>query len=150
MKKERKKIKDTKLGVWLGDKAPEIAHTVADLLPEQGVLGFIGNLLESAGLSAEEKAEARKLMLEAEISEQQELTKRWQADMAGNSWLACNIRPLTVAASLIFLFVMAVLDSTQALEVKEGWLDVLSVVATTALGGYFVLRTADKYGNRWK
>lgn len=147
---QKKKIKETKLGQWLGDKAPEIAGTVADLMPDKGVLGFIGNLLDGAALSAEDKAEARKLMLELEATTQQELTKRWQADMAGSSWLACNIRPLTVAASLTFLFVMAVLDSTQALEVKQGWLDVLSVVATTALGGYFVLRTADKYGNRWK
>ena len=37
----------------------------------------------------------------ADIAEQQEVTKRWQADMASDSWLANNIRPMT----LILIFI---------------------------------------------
>ncbi len=33
---ERKKIRDTKLGKWLKEKAPNILDTVGDLLPDSG------------------------------------------------------------------------------------------------------------------
>ena len=39
------KIKDTKLGDWLKEKAPGILDTVGDLLPNQGGLGIVKNLL---------------------------------------------------------------------------------------------------------
>ena len=41
-----KKIKDTKLGAWLRDKAPSVLGTVGDLLPDQGALGLVKNLLD--------------------------------------------------------------------------------------------------------
>ena len=41
-----KKIKDTKLGAWLKDKAPNVLDTVADLLPDSGGLGVVKNLLD--------------------------------------------------------------------------------------------------------
>ena len=45
MSKERKKIKDTKLGQWLSEKAPEVLGVVGDLLPDSGGLGVVKNLL---------------------------------------------------------------------------------------------------------
>ena len=35
---EKKKIKDTKLGAWLSQKAPNILGVVGDLLPDSGCL----------------------------------------------------------------------------------------------------------------
>ena len=44
---ENKKIKDTSLGKWLKDKAPNVLDTVGDLLPDQGALGIVKNLLDN-------------------------------------------------------------------------------------------------------
>ena len=46
MKKEGKKIRDTKLGAWLKGKAPKVLDMVGDLLPDQGALGVVKNLLD--------------------------------------------------------------------------------------------------------
>ena len=43
---ERKKIKDTLLGKWLAEKAPNVLGTVGDLLPDSGALGVVKNLLD--------------------------------------------------------------------------------------------------------
>ena len=43
---DRKKIRDTGLGKWLAEKAPNVLGTVGDLLPDQGALGVVKNLLD--------------------------------------------------------------------------------------------------------
>lgn len=64
--KERKKFKDTKVGKFLNDKAPKILDTVGDVLPNQGVLGIVKNLISSSDeLSPEDKAIAFEHLKEA-------------------------------------------------------------------------------------
>ena len=46
--KERKKFKDTKVGIFLKDKAPKILETVGDVLPDKGVLGVVKNLIDKS------------------------------------------------------------------------------------------------------
>ena len=51
-----KKLKDSKLGKLLKDKAPRILNVVGDLLPDKGVLGVLGNLIKNDNtLTSEEK-----------------------------------------------------------------------------------------------
>ena len=68
------------------------------------------------------KAEAQAKLLElqnqghladlaADTAEAQELTKRQQADMASDSWLSKNIRPMTLIAILAGYFVFAMLSA---------------------------------------
>ena len=42
----KKKIKDTKLGSWLAEKAPQVLGVVGDLLPDSGGLGVVKNLID--------------------------------------------------------------------------------------------------------
>ena len=42
--------------------------------------------------------------LEADNKEAEELTKRWQADLTSDSWLAKNIRPMTLIFILVAYF----------------------------------------------
>ena len=44
--KNKKKFKDTKLGAWLGTNAPKVLDVVGDLLPDQGALGVVKNLIQ--------------------------------------------------------------------------------------------------------
>jgi hypothetical protein len=51
-----KKLKDSKLGKLLKNKAPKILNVVGDLLPDKGVLGVVKNLIDNEPeLSQEDK-----------------------------------------------------------------------------------------------
>ena len=71
-----KKLKDSKLGKLLKNKAPKILNVVGDLLPDKGVLGVLGNLIKNDdSLSPEDKkmlhdqaVEFYKLEVEVEIA----------------------------------------------------------------------------------
>ena len=56
--KKRKPFKDTKVGRFLSDKAPHILDVAGELLPDAGLLGAIGKMIEKSDLSPEEKAQA--------------------------------------------------------------------------------------------
>ena len=70
------KIKDTKLGAWLKEKAPGILDTVGDLLPDKGGLGVVKNLLDREPDIDPAEAKAK---VEAEIEFQKNVTERWKA-----------------------------------------------------------------------
>ena len=86
---DKKKIKDTNLGKWLREKAPNVLDTVGDLLPDQGALGVVKNLLDNEPDVSPEEAKA---MVEAEIAYQNNVTERWKADMNSDIKLAKYIR----------------------------------------------------------
>ena len=101
----KKKFKDTKVGRFLSKAAPGILGTVGDILPDSGVFGVVKNLIsKDESLPPEDKEKAMKL-LEMDIIEMQEVSKRWDSDMKSDSWLSKNTRPM----SLIFLTISMVL-----------------------------------------
>ena len=58
-KPPKKKFRETKLGIWLKEKSPKILEVAGDLLPDAGLLGAIGKLIEKDPvLTPEEKTEA--------------------------------------------------------------------------------------------
>lgn len=57
-KTQKKKFKETKLGEWLKDKAPNLLHQVADFLPDAGSLGILKRGIEI--LSPEDKKQGLK------------------------------------------------------------------------------------------
>jgi len=72
-RKDRKKFKETKVGVFIKDKAPEILDTVGDLLPDAGVLGIVKNLVQMSDKFTPEEKEIVNLdlnqMYEAEVKD---------------------------------------------------------------------------------
>ena len=59
MSEEKKKFRDTKVGEWLKTASPKILGIVGDLLPDQGMLGVVKNLIDGdKDLTPEQKAEA--------------------------------------------------------------------------------------------
>ena len=49
--------------------------------------------------------------LQADSVAQQEVSKRWQADMASDSWLSKNIRPMVLIAILTGYFTFAMMSA---------------------------------------
>jgi len=141
------KIKDTKLGAWLKEKAPGILDTVGDLLPDQGGLGVVKNLLDRE--PDIDPAEA-KSKVDAEIEFQKNVTERWKADMSGDVKLAKTIRPIMLIV-LISVFVgLVIFDSldNQPFNVRESYVSLLEILMLTVFGAYFAGRTVEKTRNR--
>jgi len=142
----KKKFNQTKVGQFLSKAAPGILDLAGDVLPDSGVFGLVKNLKhKDPVLPAEDKEKALKL-LEQDMIEMQEISKRWDSDMKSDSWLSKNTRPLT----LIFLTVSMVLlifsDSIgDSFEVDSGWVDLLKSLLITVYVAYFGSRGAEKF-----
>jgi Holin of 3TMs, for gene-transfer release len=84
----------------------------------------------------------------ADTAEQQELTKRHQADMASDSWLSKNIRPMMLIA-LFVAYVGFALASVFDLDTKTAYVDLLGQWGMLAFGFYFGSRGAEKVAEIW-
>jgi hypothetical protein len=131
----KKKFKDTQVGQFLLNKIPNVVGAVAgDTLAGNVIQAIIGG----SEMTEEDKAVALK-KLELERAEIDGTTRRWVADARSGSWLATNVRPLT----LIFLTISYV----------TGWylgypLDNITGLLTIVIGGYFGSRGVEKvFGN---
>ena len=143
----KKKFNETKVGAFLSKAAPGILGTVGEVLPDNGVLGLVKNLIhKDPTLPVEDKEKALKL-LEQDMIEMQEVSKRWESDMKSDSWLSKNTRPL----SLIFLSVMTIafiwVDSHESISftVEQEWIGLLKTLTTTVYVAYFGSRGAEKF-----
>jgi hypothetical protein len=81
--------------------------------------------------------------INADIAEQQELTKRQQADMLSDSWLSKNIRPLTLIAILLGYFVFAMM-SAFGMDANESYVQLLGNWGMLIMSFYFGGRTLEK------
>jgi hypothetical protein len=145
--KERKKIKDTKVGVWLKDKAPQVLDTVGDLLPDQGALGIVKRLIDlEPNMTTQEKMEFEKMLMEYEANAQDNVTERWKSDMMSDSWMSKNVRPLIMIYLILSFTIFVVVDSIEnvAFNINENYVDVFSVLMTTAFTAYFAGRSYEK------
>ncbi len=95
MSKDRKKFKDTKVGKFLLGKSG-LLDSIGDVMPDKGLLGMVKKLIDQdPDIPPQDKETAMKL-LEMDMIEMQEVSKRWTADMTSTSWLSQNVRPLTL------------------------------------------------------
>jgi uncharacterized membrane protein (DUF106 family) len=81
--------------------------------------------------------------INADIAEQQELTKRQQADMASDSWLSKNIRPMTLIFILVFYVVFAMM-SAGGIETNQKYVELLGQWGMLIMSFYFGGRTLEK------
>ena len=140
---EDKKIKNTRLGGWLKGKAPKVLDVVGDLLPDQGALGVVKNLLDKDSNVDPEEAKA---MLDAEVQFQNNVSERWKADMSSDVKLAKYIRPVTLIALMLMFMGTMVMDSLDNLSfnVKDSYVSLLEILMLTSFGAYFAGRTIEK------
>tara|TARA_R110001632_G_scaffold137804_2_gene253427 strand:+ start:16291 stop:16773 length:483 start_codon:yes stop_codon:yes gene_type:complete len=83
--------------------------------------------------------------LEQDVTEMQEVSKRWSSDMQSDSWLSKNIRPLSLGFLTIALFLYIILDSLNiAFEIKERWVNLLGDLLMLVYAGYFGARALEK------
>ena len=81
--------------------------------------------------------------LQADTAEAQELTKRAQADMASDSWLSKNIRPMTLIFILVFYVVFAMM-SAGGIDTNQKYVELLGQWGMLIMSFYFGGRTLEK------
>jgi hypothetical protein len=79
----------------------------------------------------------------ADTAEQQELTKRQQADMASDSWLSKNIRPGTLVF-ILFVYSAFAMMSAWDIEVNNNYVELLGQWGMLIMSFYFGGRTLEK------
>jgi uncharacterized membrane protein (DUF106 family) len=81
--------------------------------------------------------------LEADLKEQEELTKRLQSDMTSDSWLSKNIRPMTLVAIFLGYFLFALM-SAFGHNANEAYVTLLGQWGMLVMSFYFGGRTLEK------
>jgi len=79
----------------------------------------------------------------ADTAEQQEITKRWESDMASDSWLSKNIRPMALIAIFAGYFLFAMM-SAFGFNATESYVQLLGQWGQIVFLAYFGGRTAEK------
>ena len=114
-----------------------------------GVIKEIGNTIDKLTTTEEEKLEIKKQIQEilekADSDAQEQVTERWKADMASDSFLSKNIRPL-VLVFLTFVFtILAFFDGNIGkFSVAPQYVPIFQSLLITVYGAYFVGRTWEK------
>jgi len=145
MGKSKKKFKDTKVGAFLTDRAPQVLSQVGEFLPDQGALGVVKNIITSdTTIEPKDKETALKL-LDQDIQEMKDVSSRWQSDMASDSWLSKNTRPLTLIYLTLSSTILIIVDSFHMMfDVDNAWVELLKTLLITVYVAYFGSRGAEK------
>lgn len=84
--------------------------------------------------------------IEAELQEQEELSKRHMADMSSDSWLSKNIRPMTLIAILGGYFIFAMM-SAFGYDTNHNYVELLGQWGIIIMSFYFGGRSIEKVFN---
>jgi uncharacterized membrane protein (DUF106 family) len=81
--------------------------------------------------------------LNADVTEQHELTERLKADMGSDSWLSKNIRPMTLVFILITYTAFGLMSAWD-IEVNNNYVELLGTWGMVIMSFYFGGRTMEK------
>ena len=134
-----KQVVEDKLGVKISDnptpeevvKLRQLQYDHEERLLELGI--------EKARLEQEEL----KALLAAAANENDNVSSRWRADMASDSWLSKNIRPMTLVYILSAYLLFAGL-SAAGINVNESYVALLGQWGMLVMTAYFGGRSAEK------
>ena len=124
------------------------------MFPLADIINIGGKLIDKLIPDPEAKAKAQLDLLKlqqdgalaqinADVSEQSELTKRLQADMTSDSWLSKNIRPMT----LIFIlgaYTTFAMMSAFGVDTNQKYVELMGQWGMLIMSFYFGGRTLEK------
>lgn len=121
------------------------------------LLGIGGKLIDKLIPDPAQKAEAQLKLAELEQSgelakmanetkiyevEQSNVTERWKDDMASDSWLSKNIRPMSLVAIFVGYFLFAFM-SAFGYNANEGYVNLLGQWGMLIMSAYFGGKTLE-------
>jgi hypothetical protein len=100
-------------------------------------------LLELGIEKARLEQEELKALLAAQANEENNVSQRWDADMASDSWLSKNIRPMSLIAIFVGYFLFSMM-SAFGYNANEAYVSLLGQWGMLIMGAYFGGRTIEK------
>ena len=109
----------------------------------------IGGVVDNLHTSKEEKLEAeqkiKELVSNYEVEMEKTITDRWKSDMASDSWMSKNVRPMVLVFLVVSTVLMIFIDAGAiSFDVEAKWTDLLQLVLITVIGAYFGGRSLEK------
>ena len=109
----------------------------------------VGGIIDDLHTSEEEKLEAaqkvKELISNYEVEMEKQVTDRWKSDMASDSWLSKNVRPMVLIFLVVSTVLMIFIDAGAiSFNVEAKWTDLLQLVLITVIGAYFGGRSLEK------
>jgi mannitol-specific phosphotransferase system IIBC component len=114
-----------------------------------GVVEQIGGVVDKFVRTKDEKAQFEKemaeILIKAEADMQKNVTERWKSDMASDSWLSKNVRPLVLIFLIFNTMLLIFIDAGFInFKVEDNWVSLLEVLLLTVIAAYFGGRTWEK------
>ena len=124
------------------------------MFPLEAILGIGSKILDKVFPDPAQAEQAKLKLLEmqqngelaklqADVAEMGEVTKRWQSDMASDSWLSKNIRPMALIAIFAAYFIFTTM-SAFGLNAQESYVNLLGQWGQIVFLAYFGGRTVEK------
>ena len=134
-----KEVVENALGVKISDnpsseevsKLRQLQYDHEERLLELGI--------EKARLEQEEL----QALLKAQANQEDNVSDRWKADMASDSWLSKNVRPGTLVYLLTAYLIFALLDGA-GYKISESYVNLLGQWGMLVMTAYFGGRTVEK------
>ena len=118
-----------------------------------GIVKRVGEVLDNLTTTKEEKLEAKRLLEEilqkAEANAQEQVSRRWEADMKSDNWLSKNIRPFTLAFLTVILVLLSFMDGNiGGFSMDAAYKPIYQTLLITVYGAYFAGRSIEKIKKR--
>jgi len=134
-----KEVVENTLGVKISDNpTPEDVSKLRQLQFEHEE-----RLLQLGIEKAKMELAELQLFADAAKNEDNNVTNRWDADMASDSWLSKNIRPMSLIAIFLGYFLFAMM-SAFGYNANESYVTLLGNWGMLIMGAYFGGRTVEK------
>ena len=114
-----------------------------------GVVKQVGEVIDNLSTSEEERLEAKRKMeevlMQAESQAQEQVTRRWEADMKSDNWLSKNIRPLICIFLTAMFVVISIFDGNAGgFSIAPAYIPIYQTLLITVYGAYFAGRSIEK------
>jgi uncharacterized membrane protein (DUF106 family) len=114
-----------------------------------GVIKEVGDVIDKLTTTEEERLEVKKqiqqILEDADNKAQEEVSKRWEADMKSDSFLSKNIRPMILIYLTVIFTSLAFFDGNIGeFGLAKEYIPIFQTLLVTVYGAYFVGRTWEK------
>ena len=114
-----------------------------------GLIKDVGGVIDKLTTTDEERLAAKhkiqELLEQADKDAQAQVTDRWKADMASDSYLSKNIRPLILIYITVIFTALAFTDGNIGeFQIAKEYIPIFQTLLVTVYGAYFVGRTWEK------
>lgn len=134
-----------------------IADIIGRFVPDPTKKAEALKELEEARMKHEEEmakiaVQAEEIASKERINEDIQISERWKADMASDSWWSKNIRPIAMAFVIGVFFLILILDSSigEGFEVDTEYKDIIKYLLETIVIAYYGSRGVEKVAPQFK